>query len=173
MYTVSPQAAIEPLHAWCDLPQLVMQTATAGGRPSSRPTNSGNSGAGDGRRAAAAAATAGDGCETLEHLSAAALLQLMKLADATQQLGALFAKLPVDGAAGGASVQGVQGQNSSCGSSGGGGGGESAAEVAAAVMPRLPQLLACTDSLLQHGCFKEAQVRDSKVYAAQLHAMAH
>jgi hypothetical protein len=139
--------------------QLIMQTATAGGRPSSRPANSGSSGAaGEGRKAAAAAAAAGDGCETLEHLSATALLQLLRLADATEQLGVLFSKLPVDyGAAGAAGTSAQQGHaGSSSGSS-----GDGAAGVAAAVMPRLPQLLACTDSLLQQGCFKEAQVATS------------
>lgn len=132
--------------------QLIMQTATAGGRPSSRPANSGSGGgAGEGRKAAAAAAAAGDACETLEHLSATALLQLLRLADATEQLGALFSKLPVDNGAAGTSAQQGQADGSSSA-------GDGAAGVAAAVMPRLPQLLACTDSLLQQGCFKEAQV---------------
>lgn len=132
--------------------QLIMQTATAGGRPSSRPANSGSGGgAGEGRKAAAAASAAGNACETLEHLSATALLQLLSLADATEQLGALFSKLPVGNGAAGTSAQQRQAGGSSSA-------GDGAAGVAAAVMPRLPQLLACTDSLLQQGCFKEAQV---------------
>lgn len=131
-------------------PQLVMSTATAGGRPSAKPTSSG-SGGGEGRKAASAAASAGD-CETIEHLSATALLQLIKLADATQQLKPLFVQLPLDD--GSLPEQGRAGSSSSSGAE-----GDAAAEVAAAVIPRLPQLLACTDSLLQQGCFKEAQVR--------------
>lgn len=123
--------------------QLVMQTATAGGRPTS---SSGSSTGGEGRKVSAAAAAAGEG-ETLEHLSAAALLQLFKLADATQQLPALFCKLPLDNG----NAAPAQAQASS-------GSGDAAAQVAAAVMPRLPQLLACTGNLLQHGCFKAAQV---------------
>jgi hypothetical protein len=84
----------------------------------------------------------------LEHLSATALLQLFKLADATQQLPALFSKLPLDNG----SAAPAQAQASSSSS------GDAAAQVAAAVMPRLPQLLACTGNLLQHGCFRAAQV---------------
>jgi hypothetical protein len=128
--------------------QLVMQTATAGGRPSVKPTST-SSGGGEGRKAASAAAAAGEGSETLEHLSATALLQLIKLADATQQLAPLFAKLPL---ADGSTREAAPGSSSSNAS-------DAAAEVATAVMPVLPQLLSCTDSLLQQGCFKEAQVR--------------
>jgi hypothetical protein len=77
-------------------------------------------------------------------------LQLIKLADATQQLAPLFAKLPLgDGST----------REAALGSSSGSAASDAAAEVAAAVMPVLPQLLLCTDSLLQQGCFKEAQVR--------------
>jgi hypothetical protein len=127
-----------------------MQTATDGGRPTSRPTTSSNSG--EGRKPASAAAAAGDGCETLEHLSATALLQLLKLADATQQLAPLFRQLPL--ADNSSSTSDVQAPADG----GSGGSRDSAAEVAAAVVPRLQQLLSCTDSLLQQGCVKEAQV---------------
>jgi hypothetical protein len=123
-----------------------MQTATAGGRPTG---SSGGSTGGEGRKVSAAAAAAGEG-ETLEHLSAVALLQLFKLADATQQLPALFSKLPLDN--GSAAPAQVPASSSS------GDASQAAAQVAAAVMPRLPQLLACTGNLLQHGCFKAAQV---------------
>lgn len=124
--------------------QLVMETATAGGRPSSKPTHSGSgTNTNDARKAAAA--TTGDGCETLEHLSASALLQLFRLADATQQLGVLFAQLPLDDG----SMPDEAAQSSNVASTG---------NVVAAIMPRLPQLLACTNSLLQQSCFKEAQV---------------
>lgn len=142
--------------------QLTMQTATDGGRPTSRPTTSTSSG--EGRKAASAAAAAGDGCETLEHLSATALLQLLKLADATQQLAPLFLKLPSDNSSSTSAAQAQAQDGSSSGN-----GGDSAAAVAAAVMPRLPQLLACTDSLLQQGCCKEAQVWRMQ-FPASLHA---
>lgn len=129
--------------------QLVMRTAIAGGRPSSKPTSSGGGGTSSEGRKAAGAAASGDGCETLEHLSAAALLQLLKLAQATQQLPALFAKLPLEDGSLPERAQGSSGSSS---------GSDAASSVVAAVVPRLPQLLSCTDSLLQQGCFKEAQV---------------
>jgi len=136
------------LPLWSVLLQLVMRTAIAGGRPSSKPTSSGGGSSNEGRKAAGTAAS-GDGCETLEHLSASALLQLLKLAEATQQLPALFAKLPLED---GSLPAGAQGSSSSSS------GSDAAGSVVAAVMPRLPQLLSCTDSLLQQGCFKETQV---------------
>lgn len=63
----------------CTCLQLVMYTAGLGNNTSD-----------------SSAAGSGEGHESLEQLSANALLQLLKLADATQQLAALFKVIPLE-----------------------------------------------------------------------------
>lgn len=124
--------------------QLIMQTATPGGR------SAGTSRSGGGSSSGPAEAHS----DSLEQLSANALLQLLKLADATQQLAALFKKLPVE-----KEGQEVNQQQQQEGEQGEGGAvaGDTAAAVAVAVTPRLPQIGQCIDKLMQNSCFKEAQ----------------
>lgn len=144
--------------------QIIMQTATPGGRPSSIKASGGSGG---GRSTSTAGSSggssAGDGLETLEQLSATALLHLLKLADAAQQVAALFQLLPLD--------DGTFPEDQEAG--GGGAAGQSnsqaagatttteptttlSSRVAAAVLPRLPQLQLCVERLMQNSCFKEA-----------------
>lgn len=87
--------------------------------------------------------------DSLEQLSATALLQLLKLADATQQLAALFDKLPLQQDEQQPEAHAQQQDHDAEGS-------ESPAAISAAIVPRLPQLEQCISKLMENSCFKEA-----------------
>jgi hypothetical protein len=134
-----------------------MDTTVPGGRSASSSSSS--------------AAGSSEGHETLEQLSANALQQLLKLADATQQLAALFKLLPLEDGSLPPHEQRQQQQQdkaaaaaaddeqrpAAAATAGAGVAAVSGAAVVAAVMPRLPQLTACIDKLMLNSCFKEAQ----------------
>jgi len=130
--------------------QMVMQTATPGGRPSgSRSAAAGSSSNGS--------SSAGDVLESLEQLSTTALLQLFKLADATQQIAALFQLLPLeDGTFPNGGGAAAAGQSDTAAAEGMTTTAALCSRVAAAVLPRLPQLQLCVERLMQNSCFKEA-----------------
>jgi hypothetical protein len=134
--------------------QLIMETTVHGGRSASGSSSS--------------AAGSGNGSETLEQLSANALQQLLKLADATQQLAALFKLLPLEDGSFPPDEQQQQQQDQEMAVDGeqqppaaataaGTAPADAGAAVVAAVLPRLPQLTACIDKLMLNSCFKEAQ----------------
>jgi hypothetical protein len=129
--------------------QMVMQTATPGGRPSgSRSAAAGSSNG---------SSSAGDVLESLEQLSTTALLQLFKLADATQQIAALFQLLPLeDGTFPNGGGAAAAGQSDTAAAEGITTTAALCSRVAAAVLPRLPQLQLCVERLMQNSCFKEA-----------------
>jgi hypothetical protein len=128
-----------------------METTVHGGRSSSGSSSSSATGS-------------GDGSETLEQLSANALQQLLKLADATQQLAALFKLLPLEDGSFPPDEQQQQDEEMAvvgehrppAAAAAGTAAANAGAAVVAAVMRRLPQLTACIDKLMLNSCFKEA-----------------
>jgi hypothetical protein len=122
--------------------QLIMDTTVHGGRSASSSSST---------------AGAAEGHETLEQLSANALQQLLKLADATQQLAALFKQLPLEDDSLPPQQQQQQQQEDGAADDEQPPAAAADAAVVAAGMPHLPQLTACVDKLMQNSCFKEAQ----------------
>lgn len=133
-------AIIVLLLACGSLLQLIMDTTVHGGRSAS---------------SSSSAASSAEGHDTLEQLSASALQELLKLADATQQLAALFELLPLEDGSLPPQQQQQQGDVADDGQRPAP--VDAGAAVVAAVMPRLPQLTACIDKLMLNSCFKEAQ----------------
>lgn len=136
----------------CVALQAIFQTATAGGRSGggSRANKSKEGGNSD---------HGGGSSDSLELLSAKAVLKLLQLADAAQQMDALMHKIPLPQNS--TTVQETETSEEAGGANGAHGGANAATNnhsLARAIGPRLQHFKKSCEHLMEHGCFKEAQI---------------